>query len=250
MLKLLSYLLLSLPLTLLQPPPGQTPPLPSVQTPLRIDGFAPAIHLAPEETGAWPKPVMVFLHGINANPDEQCGWWQKVGQTYGWMLCLRGSPQPGKPKASNLWTHSGVAKTNREIFAALNALKARYPKKVDLNATLLAGYSRGAILAPSLATIAPDRYTFLYLAEGGLDSLKKVSAASLKAAGVKGVALAMGTSMRRRQAQRAIPGLKAAGLHTVYVDMPGAGHRMAADFDQIGAHGLNALIKAVPRSAP
>ena len=229
-----------------------TSSIPNAQAPLHVTGFAPSLHVGPAQFDAWPKPVMIFLHGIHADVSEQCGWWQDVGRAHGWMICIRGARQPNTTRQQNRWTHRNWQTTHREIDAALTALETKYPGKVSRRNLVLAGYSRGAILAPRLVIAAPDRYRYLFLAEGGMDQLQRISLTTLRQQGIQGIALAMGSAMRRRRAQDLLPSITRAGIKSVYVDMPGAGHRMANNFSIIGREGLLDLVRrdALPHRAP
>ncbi|MEL6181150.1 MAG: hypothetical protein AAFS10_19495 [Myxococcota bacterium] len=211
--------------------PSTTTTAPTAMLPLPLEeGFAPALHVAP--SGEGPRPVMIFLHGIRANVEEQCGWWRPLGDSYGWLLCLRGDREPNTTVRQDLWTYRRRGRVHREIEVALAALEARYPGRVSRQGTVLAGYSRGAIMAPKLVLMAPPgRFPYLFLAEGGQDAIDRIRPGALRRHGVQGVGLAMGTVMRRRRAERqTIPALQRAGLQAVYVDMPGAGHRIGPSF--------------------
>ena len=133
---------------------------------------------------------------------------------------------------------------HREIEAALKALEARYPGRVSREGAVLAGYSRGAIMAPKLALMAPPgRFPYLFLAEGGLDQLKRLGPRALQSHGVKGIGMAMGTVMRRRRVERSVlPTLQKAGMRAVFVDMPGAGHRIGPDFPTTAPPALRELL--------
>jgi hypothetical protein len=224
------------------PPASEHPRRPA---PLPVPGFRDASHVGPAEPGGWPRPVTVVLHGNFDRPEWECETWREVAAWRGFVLCPRGVPTPWASPREDRWTYrGGAAAVQREIAAGLAALDERYPGRVDREGSVLAGFSLGAILAPSIAAENPGAYPVLFLVEGGEKGLGGDWPRRLRAAGVKGVGLAMSAPGRRRAAREALPGFGRAGIDAIFVDMEGAGHNYRGDFGATGRAALESLLRA------
>ncbi|MFO8070723.1 MAG: hypothetical protein R6V85_02505 [Polyangia bacterium] len=208
-----------------------------------MEGFRPASHVGPDESGEWPRPVTVVLHGNYDRPEWECDLWKNVAGFHGWVLCPRGVPTPWAEPSLDRWTYKGRAAVAREIEAALSALEERYPGRVSRDEMVLAGFSLGAILAPALAVDEPGRYDVLFLVEGGTKKLDRRWILSLKKAGVRGVGLAMSGAGRRNIARGAARRLDRLGLGAAFVDMSGAGHAYSDDFARAGRAAVEKLLE-------
>jgi hypothetical protein len=162
------------------------PPPPLAPAPLEVPGFAPASHVGPSGDAAWPRPVIVVLHGNFDRPEWECDVWAGAASFHGFVLCPRGVRTPWASLAEDRWTYKGAARVEAEIEAGLAALEARYPGRVTREGMVLAGFSLGAILAPGLVESSPGKYPHLFLVEGGVEKLDKKRIASLRRAGVAG----------------------------------------------------------------
>jgi predicted esterase len=207
-----------------------------------VPGFEAASHVGPSGEVAWPRPVVVVLHGNFDRPEWECDVWASAASFHGFVLCPRGVRTPWATLREDRWTYKGAARVEAEIEAGLAALEARYPGRVTRQGMVLAGFSLGAILAPGLVESSPGKYAHLFLVEGGVEKLDEKRIASLRRAGVAGVGLAMSAPGRRRLATAAIAELRKAGIRAIFVDMKGAGHGYSARFGTMGAEGLRALI--------
>lgn len=174
-----------------QPLPAQTqlPPLASASptTVLPVPGFGEAVAVVP--VGATkPVPVVVAVIGIGDTPEEQCAVWRELVGKRAFVLCPRGLPhwvKPGVPDEKDDETgdepepdpdtkplqvgfyQPDAARLEKELTAALAALKAKWPQYVADKEVVYTGFSRGAFLGPSLASKKPDRFKRLVLIEGG-----------------------------------------------------------------------------------
>jgi len=209
---------------------------------LPVEGFARASHVGPTPHDGWPRPVTVVLHGNYDRPEWECDTWRDVAAFYGWVVCPRGVRTPWASRAEDRWTYGGAAAVEKEIEAALSALESRYPGRVSRDGTVLAGFSLGAILAPSLVERSPGRYPYVFLVEGGLKKLDRRRARGMVRAGVRGVGIAMSGPGRRTQAKEAVRWFERAGARARFVDMRGAGHNYRADFDETGRRALEQLV--------
>ncbi|HUT78306.1 MAG TPA: hypothetical protein VM285_11495 [Polyangia bacterium] len=186
--------------------------------------------------------MTIVLHGNFDRPEWECATWMPVAAWRGFVLCPRGVPTPGASPREDRWTYrGGAAGVQREIAAALAALEERYPGRVTRRGTVLAGFSLGAILVPRIAVDRPGEYPYLFLVEGGEDGVGGDWPRRLRAAGVKGVGLAMSAPGRLRRARDATDRLRQSGIDAVFLDMRGAGHDYRGDFGSTGREALAEL---------
>ena len=90
---------------------------------LPLDGFAPTSVSVPLGVTE-PRPIVIALHGAGDRPEWQCGTWRGIADNRAFIVCPRGIPHPGFPASAPRYTWSDVAATERELRAALAALKA------------------------------------------------------------------------------------------------------------------------------
>lgn len=131
---------------------------------LPVPGFRPAVVVPP--AGAGRRPVVVALHGNFDRPGWNCDVLPRLVEGRAWLVCIRGNPRKDTPPKWDRWTYGARSRVMAEIDAALAALKARHPDRVDDRAPLLAGFSLGAIYAARFAVASPRRFPRLYLVEG------------------------------------------------------------------------------------
>ena len=223
------------------PPEPKGVQLPEVPTPLEVEGFHAASHVGPNDSTS-PRPVTLVLHGNYDRPEWQCETWRHIAAYRGWVLCPRGAPTPWAPPEEDRWHYPGYKALAREIDAALDALIAKYGEKVTLEEMVLVGFSLGAIYAPSLIINQPNRFTYVFFIEGGVDKLETWRLRALKRAGVKGIGMAMSTPKYRAAAQSLMKRIEKQGMRAVFVDMRGAGHNYRADFEETGRAALAELL--------
>jgi len=227
-------------------PPAPVPP--THPAPLKVKGFKRASHVGPNDTGDWPKPVVVVLHGNYDRPEWECDTWANVAGFYGWILCPRGKRTPWVAKSEDRWTYSGARVVQREIKASLSALEKRYPGRVSRKGMVLAGFSLGAILTPGIVSLNPGLFPYLFMVEGGLEKLNRQRIKSLIRLGVKGIGLAMSALGRRSKAKKILPIINQSGARAVFVDMKGAGHEYSDDFIIRGEATLRKLLFKVDKA--
>jgi predicted esterase len=225
-------------------PPAPSPYPLSTLLPLEVEGYHTAVHVTPPKPpNKVPSPVTVVLHGNYDRPEWQCATWRHVAGFRGWVVCPRGIPTPWAEPSADRWMYRGSAKTQKEIEAVIHALKSRYPGLVDDSEMVLAGFSLGAILAPAIAISQPNRYTTLFLIEGGVDKIDKRRIRALKRSGVRSMGLAMSSRNYRNTAKQLVSILEKMGLKSVFVDMAGAGHDYHPDFGETGRKALKRLLE-------
>jgi pimeloyl-ACP methyl ester carboxylesterase len=133
---------------------------------LLVPGFRDAVVSHPLEARS-PQAVIVALHGNYDRPEWQCEVWRKVAGKKPFILCPRGEPRSDATTDPDRWTWGEYATVEREVDAAVAALRARFVTFVDGGPIVLVGFSLGATMAARLATRSDGRYSRLVVIEGG-----------------------------------------------------------------------------------
>lgn len=123
---------------------------------LTLASFGPALASVP--LGARePRPVVIALHGGADRPEWQCGTWTGIFQSRAFVLCPR-----GVAKGDRFGWGSAEA-TQKELRAALAALKERFPGHVDKGPVILAAFGAGTRHATEIARQEPEFFEKLVL---------------------------------------------------------------------------------------
>ena len=115
----------------------------SIGEPMRLDveGAADAFYYKPQAKGA--KPIVMYLHGRNGNPAEDCRKWAKVASQFGWVVCPSGA---GGTEGARTWMN-GAMDAQHVIDKTVEALRAKYKGRVQRHSNVLIGFSEGAFVA-------------------------------------------------------------------------------------------------------
>lgn len=233
----------SSPASAVAPEPGtaETSPAPSASEPpppplegegklvsLDVEGFLPAVVSVPTAARA-VHPVAVALHGNFDRPEWQCEVFRPVIGEAGFLVCPRGVPRRDVPKRMDRWEYASGAKVAAEIDAALSALAARYPGRVDPDSAVLIGFSLGAIYGSPLLQKEPARFPRAVLVEGGHGAWNAATAKRFAAGGGKRLFLACGQAACLSKAARLVKSLEQAGLPTQSGGSKTAGHTYDGD---------------------
>lgn len=122
------------------------------------------------------KPVIVYLHGRGANPEHDCRRWAKLARRVGWLLCPSG---PVAHNAGRAWANNWV-NAHRVTMQAIQLLRDKYGRRVQLYGNTLIGFSEGAYAAMNVGVREPRTFNrWLVLAASstywggpGLDALQ------------------------------------------------------------------------------
>lgn len=175
------------------------------------------------------------LHGMCGPPSYACGKWIGAGTDIGVMVCPTGNARCGDPVTgppsweATSWSEL-VATMDRDLEASIAKVEAKRAITIREDGAILTGYSRGAYAAPVIARKRPDRWPYLVLIEADVP----LSAASLRGAGVRAVALVAGEQgneiggMRRTQTS-----LEASGFRSKLFVMRGTGHLYSDDMEYV-----------------
>lgn len=211
-------------------PPPSEPPRPPLAAPeplllLEVKGHGDAVVSLPRGADG-KRLVVIATHGNYDRPEWQCAVWRGIVGDGAFILCPRGVPRPDSPSADDTrFTYSSNQALEREIDAALEALRERFAGYVDDSAPLYTGFSLGAIMGVSIAARAPSRYRRLVLIEGGHDKWTQETARTFAAGGGERVLFVCAQAYCANDARRAAARLDKAGVATRVVRGPEVGHR-------------------------
>lgn len=219
------------------PPPAEPPveaPAPRTRlasepvVDLDVPGFRPATVVVP--VGAErSKPVVVAVHGNFDRPEWQCGVWQSIVQSRGFVLCPRGVPRRDAPAAWDRWEYSSAKAMKGEIEAAVSALRNRFGEFVADDPLVFIGFSLGAIYGASLVQADPGRYARVVFIEGGVSVWTPHTAKKFVQGGGQRLILACGQADCLGKVKRLGPSLDRAGLPTRVGGSAKAGHSYDGD---------------------
>ncbi len=141
-----------------------------------LPGAAPAYYFEPQGKGRLGlRPVLVYLHGRGGHPESDCRRWAKLARSYGWLVCPSGPVPYGDGRAwDNNWPSAHHA-----TMAAIQALRDKYGRRIQLWGNTLIGFSEGAYAAMNVGVREPrtfNRWLILaanskYWGGPGLDAL-------------------------------------------------------------------------------
>jgi hypothetical protein len=177
-----------------------------------------------------------------------CKHWGPVVGRRGWMLCPRGVRRTDVPAEKDRWTHGSKAATLAEIRAGLAALRRRFGGRVDTGGEqVLAGFSKGASLASTLALSHPREFPLVWIHEGGAWAWTASRARRFHAGGGRALVISCGKESCARRARRGCAAARGVGLicHMLYV--PGLGHSVERPFSAHAAPLFERLVARDPR---
>ncbi len=123
---------------------------------LPIAGSAPAYYFEPTGPGrSAMRPVIVYLHGRGADPKYYCRRWSHVARNLGWLICPSGQEDRGDGKRG--WGNSWPGGRN-VVMAAIDGLRRRYGRRVQLYGNTLVGFSEGAFVAMNVGLREPHTF--------------------------------------------------------------------------------------------
>jgi LysM repeat protein/predicted esterase len=140
-----------------EPPVAPAPPSATTSSSgmqrLPLPGAQAAYYYEPTGAGRLTlRPVLVYMHGRGARPAEYCQRWARVVRNFGWLVCPVGPEDRGGGQRGwgNDW---GVGR--RLATAAVNALRKKYGRRVQLYGNTIMGFSEGAFIAMNVGLHEP-----------------------------------------------------------------------------------------------
>ncbi len=170
--------------------------------------------------------LMAMLHGVCNPPGYACGLWTDTAKDLGFLVCPTGNASCGKAMYdAPTWT-VGETQMDEDLERAITVVESHAQGELAREDAVLLGFSRGAYAAPKIAAAHPGRWPYLVLIEADV----KLTAAQLRAAKVRGVALiAGGIGSQLAGERKTANALAAQGFPAKLWVMEKAGHHYSAD---------------------
>jgi len=223
-----------------EPTASAEPPRPIGPYEIPFDGKRTVYFAVPSSTEG-PHRLIANLHGLCNPPGYACGYWTRAGSEEGFLVCPTGNSTCGTGAgAPPTWTE-GDGDIDRDLERAVAAVDAQYPDQMTREGAVLTGFSRGAYAAGRIAVMHPGRWPYLLLTEADVP----LDAHTLRAAGVRGVAMLAGEIGSQVQGERrTVQRLSAQGMRAHLWVMPRAGHYYSANIDEIMREALDWLVRS------
>ncbi len=120
-----------------------------------LPGAAPAYYFEPQGKGRLGlRPVLVYLHGRGGNPQADCRRWAPIARRYGWLVCPSG---PVPYSSGRAWDNNWLS-AHHSTMAAIQALRNKYGRRVQLWGNTLIGFSEGAFAAMNVGVREPRTF--------------------------------------------------------------------------------------------
>lgn len=100
------------------------------------------------------RPVLLYLHGRGGNPEADCKRWASVARPLGWMVCPSGPNPHGDGRD---WGNNWVSARN-VAMGAIDGLRAKYGRRIQLYGNTLIGFSEGAFVAMNIGVREPHTF--------------------------------------------------------------------------------------------
>jgi len=220
----------------------------SALTHLKVKGFGDAAVSLPLGTTR-PRPIVVAVHGQNSRAEWMCWMAQHVVGARAFVVCPRGARTRGNSDdaVDARFTFGTSEAIEKEIDAAVAALRREYPAFVDPGPMVFFGHSYGAILGASVATKNPVKYPRVLLSEGGHAELGAWVAHEYGAHGGHRVLFACGTVTCLQGAKLAVARFSGSKAHTQLAYAKDGGHYLYGRLaDAIGG-AFDWLVEGDPR---
>jgi hypothetical protein len=201
---------------------------------LALDAGRP-IFWASQQSVPRPRRLVAHLHGMCGAPSYACGKWLGAGVDTGVMVCPTGNARCGDPAIgppsweAPSWTEL-VTIMNDDLEKSIAKVAAKDKGAFTRDGAVLTGYSRGAYAAAVIARMKKDRWPYLVLIEANVT----LTAASLRAAGVRAVALVAGEQGTEIAGERAtVETLTKDGFPARLFVMKKTGHLYSDDMEYV-----------------
>jgi len=115
-------------------------------------GVAPAYYFEPTGPGRHSmRPILVYLHARGGHPEKDCQRWAPVARRLGWLVCPTGPAAYGDGRA---WDNNWPSAHNATM-SAIQVLRKKYGRRVQLYGNTLIGFSEGAYAAMNVGVREP-----------------------------------------------------------------------------------------------
>ena len=216
----LSWLVLLGALTAATPTPTPTPTPEDFFQGLEVPDFAAALVHFPETHGA--LPVLVVTHGAGGSAEGHCQLWARIVRDNAILLCVRGRAQGPNPADGEYYPDHLTLE--RETFAALGALRARYADRIAEGGVYYAGFSQGATMGALMLVEHAAEVKRLVFVEGGFKDWSVARARAFREHGGERVLFVCGQRQCADAARKSAHWFKLAGVPAQVEYVAGAGH--------------------------
>jgi pimeloyl-ACP methyl ester carboxylesterase len=179
-----------------------------------------------------------MIHGACTPPSNVCGAWKMAASEIGLLVCPVGNTTCGAEGTGPPTWEEPFPAIDVDLERSIDAVRRAVPVPFQRDDAVLAGYSRGAYVAVTIAVRHPGRWPFLLLNEADVE----LTVPMLRAAGVRAVALIAGEwGTQIVGERRTVEALTKEGYPARLWVMPRTGHPYSPDIDSIMADALRFL---------
>lgn len=194
---------------------------------LEVAGHNPAVVSVPRDTGE-PVPLLVATHAAWDRAEGHCELWQAIVGDRAFVLCPQGRHTDRRvPHEQAAYYYPDHHALDAEVLAAVSALEARYPGRVDTTASVYTGFSQGAIHGARVIVANPKLFPRAALVEGGngfFNEWSRQAAKRYRKGGGERVLFGCGSPACVRTAERCAGFLRDAEVTAKVAHAEGAGH--------------------------
>jgi predicted esterase len=194
---------------------------------LSVPGYADAVVSLPLGATA-TRPLVVATHGAGDRAEYHCELWRRIVGDRAFVLCPQGRRTDERvPHADAGYYYPDHFALDKEVKAAIAALRDRHRGHVDPEQAVYTGFSQGAIHGAHVIVLNPEVCPRAVLVEGGNGFFNEWSAPAARKyreGGGKRILFACGSPACVRTAERCAGYLKKAGVEARVVHAKGAGH--------------------------
>ena len=188
--------------------------------PLEVPDFSASLVRVPEGDGK--APVLIVTHGAGGTAEAHCQLWARIVKDKAFLLCVRGRARGPNPADGEYYPDHLTLE--RETFAALSALRARYAARIADGPVLYAGFSQGATMGALMLVDHAGEVTRLVLVEGGFADWSVARARAFRDHGGQRVLFVCGRKECAAPAKNSAYWFKLAGVPARVEYVAGAGH--------------------------
>lgn len=194
---------------------------------LDVDGYLPAVVVAPPDDGR-VRPLLVATHGAGGTPEAHCARWLSLVGARAFLLCTRGRVADRfLPPEERGYFYDGHIELGKEVVLAVKAIELGYRGRVDVERAVFAGYSQGASMGALFLHQRRENAAMfgrVILVEGGANEWTVALAERLHEAGIARIGLFCGQPRCSEAAARSTRWMVRAGIDAKVFYSAGAGH--------------------------
>lgn len=211
---------------------------------LDVPGFRPAVVSLPKDFRR-PRPGLVAAHGAGDGPWWQCELWRELIGARGFVLCPAGVPFTKDPNTGYFFRNH--YELEKEVLAAVEALRSAFPDELDPGPFVYTGYSQGATMGALMLVERGELFPRIALIEGGYAEWNVNIARKYLGSGGERVLFACGIRTCKTKADRSASWIEQGGLVARVEYAEGAGHTYGGAVAERVFHALDWLLEGDER---